>query len=414
MKKQLLITFFFCLMSSSTMAFNSLITKTYLFGNGDSKVTAEKILLESIKQEAANQAGVYIQSDKSLTSSGYTDSIKMISASIVKLEIKNRQTGVKKDGTFYLKITAKATVNEEVLIARIKAIQNDKSKDKLIKILQQEQLKLRSKLRQSESRLQKKNLTQFEVSKILSEQSELSDKITANFDAVGQVFKRGSLLSMAKRASNTDEKINQEFQKKYRLFWEEQNKRLKASVHEVREESPNKYKLTIKVEMDNLITIKMADIVSLPYKRLKPHAFKKLNRNSYVYGVFNAQTIKSLKNKDRKNILARLNYISNHPVFLSVGTSSQIIKIHFFGGFRKGFFSDSPYTSSNKGIDFKEFREASNGINYTKEIIAFKNESHDDRIYRKNGQTNSFFFDIFLSKDEAESTNKIVAKFTNK
>ena len=117
-------------------------TKDYSYehkmGDNDSRNLAKEAAIEQIKLKAAQEAGTYIQGTTTLTNGQLEETITQIGASIVKVVVQSDKISVNDAGNQLLTITANATVDESIMQERIKALQEDANKAKLLQQLASE------------------------------------------------------------------------------------------------------------------------------------------------------------------------------------------------------------------------------------------------------------------------------------
>ena len=171
------------LTSLNLQAFETVITERFFYGDADSKITARKMLLDEIKAKAVNQAGEYIQSEStySSTSGEYTQEIKTLSASIIKIFVLEEEVK-HENGRTFLQIKAKALVDEDVIKPQIKAFLESNEKLYLLRKLQRQNNillsrleKLREEARNKENINVSENNTKLALAEYNKAQAEINE-----------------------------------------------------------------------------------------------------------------------------------------------------------------------------------------------------------------------------------------------
>lgn len=166
-------------------------TKDYSYehkmGDNDSRNLAKEAAIEQIKLKAAQEAGTYIQGTTTLTNGQLEETITQIGASIVKVVVQSDKISVNDAGNQLLTITANATVDESIMQERIKALQEDANKAKLLQQLASENEKLRTEM----STLAKQRAQELDSDKlavIIARETTLRKDIVANINSTEQAF----------------------------------------------------------------------------------------------------------------------------------------------------------------------------------------------------------------------------------
>lgn len=166
-------------------------TKDYSYehkmGDNDSRNLAKEAAIEQIKLKAAQEAGTYIQGTTTLTNGQLEETITQIGASIVKVVVQSDKISVNDAGNQLLTITANATVDESIMQERIKALQEDANKAKLLQQLASENEKLRTEM----STLAKQRAQELDSDKlavIIAREATLRKDIVANINSTEQAF----------------------------------------------------------------------------------------------------------------------------------------------------------------------------------------------------------------------------------
>lgn len=108
----------------------------YTMGDNDTRSDAKRIALIEAKRRIVEKAGVYIESQSTITNFNLTnDEIKSYAAALLKVEIEKEEFIATKDSQTFI-INIKAVVNNEDILNNLKKIKEDKSLQK--KILDQQ------------------------------------------------------------------------------------------------------------------------------------------------------------------------------------------------------------------------------------------------------------------------------------
>jgi hypothetical protein len=167
-------------------------TKDYSYehkmGDNDSRNLAKEAAVEQIKLKAAQEAGTYIQGTTTLTNGQLEETITQIGASIVKVVVQADKISVDETGHQLLTVTANATVDETVMQERIKALQEDANKAKLLQQLTSENEKLRAEMTAlAQQRAQE--LDSEKLATIVAREVALRKDLATNLTSTEQVFK---------------------------------------------------------------------------------------------------------------------------------------------------------------------------------------------------------------------------------
>jgi len=171
----------------------------YIMGDGDTKGSARQAAIEQIKLKASSEAGTYVQSTSTLNAKGeLTESVQMVGASMVKIQVKDETLSVNPTGQAVLNIVVVASLDDSELSKRIRALQEDKEKARQVKVLRTENDTLRKELEGIRAALAGK-ADQARVAELLTKQDKAIRKLENNVATVAQVFERGTLLQLANR-----------------------------------------------------------------------------------------------------------------------------------------------------------------------------------------------------------------------
>ncbi len=167
-------------------------TKDYSYehkmGDNDSRNLAKEAAVEQIKLKAAQEAGTYIQGTTTLTNGQLEETITQIGASIVKVVVQGDKISVDETGHQLLTVTANATVDEAVMQERIKALQEDSNKAKLLQQLTSENEKLRAEMT-ALAQQRAKELDSEKLATIVAREATLRKDLATNLTSTEQVFK---------------------------------------------------------------------------------------------------------------------------------------------------------------------------------------------------------------------------------
>ena len=189
-------------------------TKDYSYehkmGDNDSRNLAKEAAVEQIKLKAAQEAGTYIQGTTTLSNGQLEETITQIGASIVKVVVQADKISLDETGHQLLTVTANATVDETVMQERIKALQEDANKAKLLQQLTSENEKLRAEMTAlAQQRAQE--LDSEKLANIVSREATLRKDLATNLTSTEQVFK--SVVSAMDIANQEALTLKNEFDK---------------------------------------------------------------------------------------------------------------------------------------------------------------------------------------------------------
>ncbi|PTQ91306.1 hypothetical protein [Agitococcus lubricus] len=117
----------------------------YILGDSDSRISAKQQALSQVQLQAMQEAGTYIQGQTQLVNDKLDERIAQIKAAIVKVQVLNERFELTATGQQKLSLSVRAHVDESVLQARIKALQQESQPTQqpaLLSTLQQQQQKL--------------------------------------------------------------------------------------------------------------------------------------------------------------------------------------------------------------------------------------------------------------------------------
>ena len=197
-------------MSQLTWAWTKDYSYEHKMGDNDSRNLAKEAAIEQIKLKAAQEAGTYIQGTTTLTNGQLEETITQIGASIVKVVVKSDQISIDDTGHQLLTLIANATVDETVMQERIKALQEDVNKSKLLQQLAIENEKLRTDLVEL-AKQRTKMLDLQQLSAINSQEVAIRKCLVENINATEKIFK--SLVSAIDLANQEAFLLEKEFEK---------------------------------------------------------------------------------------------------------------------------------------------------------------------------------------------------------
>lgn len=180
--------FIFLALPQLTFAWTKDYSYEHKMGDNDSRNLAKEAAVEQIKLKAAQEAGTYIQGTTTLTNGQLEETITQIGASIVKIVVQADKISVDEAGHQLLTVTANATVDEAVMQERIKALQEDANKAKLLQQLTSENEKLRAEMTAlAQQRAQE--LDSQKLATIVAREATLRKDLATNLTSTEQVFK---------------------------------------------------------------------------------------------------------------------------------------------------------------------------------------------------------------------------------
>lgn len=375
-------------------SFTTQIKQSYYLGDGDSRVAAREMLINQIKQQAASQAGSYIQADKKLDESGrYTETITALSASLVKVKPLSEVYGSDSKG-IYLTINAQVDVDESELRKRIQAMQSDQSKAKALTELQAENQTLVKDLQRLKIALADRTLTLEQANNLARQQSEVYQRIERNQAAAQSVFNQGTLLTMAQQNADREKQVREQFAQEYKQLWQDLSRQLKPVIHSV-----NGNEVIVKIE--NFRPVEPVDKL-LGSGRFFPF-------NSTRSELISTHRISDMPDAVKKKIKAVAPYIIQKPVFLEVEIAGVKKAAQVFGYFNSGFFGSDPVTPS-KTLNLKDYEDAIFGNGYSDARLGFINkESYKNTNWYIQEQT--IFFRFNLTDQQMNTADRIEARY---
>jgi len=195
---RMLLLFFLVIFSAGVRAeWTKSFAVDYVLGDGDNRASARQAALEQIKLKASSEAGSYVLGTTTLHEDGaITENVQMISASMVKLVVSGEKLSVNQSGQAVLWIKAEASLDDSVLSKRVAILQNDKEKERQVKVLQAENDQLRHDYEQIRKALASKS-DQHTTADLLTKQDQTIKLIADNGKNLTNVFERGTLIQLA-------------------------------------------------------------------------------------------------------------------------------------------------------------------------------------------------------------------------
>lgn len=174
----------------------------YIMGDGDTRVTARRVVLEQIRQKACDEAGTFVQSTTSLLENGeLQESVRTVSAAMVKINVLEEGLSVDPSGQAVLRISAATSIDDQELLNRVRLLYQDEAKARNIRRLHAENERLRRQLSEIRTSLGAKAAASNHAN-LLAQQAMMLDQIDENGRTVMQVFERGTLIQMAEQSSD--------------------------------------------------------------------------------------------------------------------------------------------------------------------------------------------------------------------
>ncbi|WP_297460599.1 hypothetical protein [Ferrovum sp.] len=108
-------------------------TVQYDMGETDSRHMARQNVMDEIRTRALREVGAYIETRTTLKNDDLQEETKVITASMVKIVETSEHFSLLKDGHEQLSVTARVTVDESELKARIMAAQHDRAEKQVLR-----------------------------------------------------------------------------------------------------------------------------------------------------------------------------------------------------------------------------------------------------------------------------------------
>ncbi|WP_297454212.1 hypothetical protein [Ferrovum sp.] len=126
------VTLLLCAFSAEAGTWTRSYTVQYNLGETDSRSTARKNAMDEIRARALREVGAYIETRTTLKNDDLQEETKVITASMVKIVETGEHFSLLKDGHEQLSVTARVTVDESELKARILAAQHDRAEKQVL------------------------------------------------------------------------------------------------------------------------------------------------------------------------------------------------------------------------------------------------------------------------------------------
>lgn len=195
------------------------VQTSYIFGDGDTRVDAKNIALQSAKKLAAEKAGSYVQAERVIQDDEIKkDSIIMVSTALMAVEIKSEKLSITKEQQTKIVIVIEARLDKNSILAKLGILKENIGKKKQVFALQKENTSLRKELLTLNSKLRKLK-TNIKSSRHMNKRTDLIErrdvvlsKLETNESSVRKVFERGTLFSMAKKSSVASDKAKRDIE----------------------------------------------------------------------------------------------------------------------------------------------------------------------------------------------------------
>lgn len=357
----------------------------FAMGDGDNRNSARQAALLQLKMKASEEAGTYIQNTTTLQNSGdLTQSIQVISAAMIKLSDVHDTLSLK-NGQAMLLVNAKATVDEAELARRVKAMQQDKEKERQLNLLKAENDQLKQGFEKIRGMLMGSNTS--DAGKLLTQQDAAIQKLTQNQESVGQIFTEGTLLDLADQNVVEFENIKAELDEKF--FQPLMDTPVSANLLTVRKEG-DKYVALVKLGW-NIDADKYMKLLS-PYLKVRLGEFE-VNQGGLSFTAYN--------NRGNKGP----HYLSEQ-IYDYLGSRSVNVKLEIGG---KVAMFPVFYGDNSRMLGFCESM-VSPAANNPQTICLVSQNGPSHAIHSStNGLTNPVR--IVLTKEQAERANRIEGMF---
>jgi len=219
--------------TTSASAIEKTWSLNYTLGDSESKTMARKAVITSIKRAAADDAGVYIQSEKNIDNGDLSEKIKIIAASIVKINVLEERVSTTSTGDIQLFVRASTDVDESILRSRIEQIKANKDKDQKISTLLRERAALIKTLHKLDGELRVKAVDSSKADKLLSQKDKVMDSLNEQSLAIENVFEKGMLVAIAQEPSFSKERVFKSYAAWYDDFIVRVNTSLEFNVKSV-------------------------------------------------------------------------------------------------------------------------------------------------------------------------------------
>jgi len=340
--KKLATTLLLLSFSLNSWAFTKVVKDSYYLGHNDSKFTAEALLTEKLKLKAMDSAGTYIEAKSTLRHSRYSEEIKTISATLVKLT-KMQKSYSMSNGNLVLRMEATAVIDENLLEARINQLKKDKQLQKQVRDVTVQRNILLDRIILLERQLKQEELTPMET-------GQLAKQIQGA--KVGKLF-GGSLMEFAAQKQKTEEIVTRSFRKDYKDFWTIESLSLEPTIHNVKKVK-NEIHAIVKINISPEISARLRDLIFTPFEGMKiERTFLDTDRSFNTYFRFNGNSVftHEFDGEYLQVLKAKLKYISSQPnVKLKVSINNRTTEFDFFGKmvatYFKGSWTEKPFSWS--------------------------------------------------------------------
>jgi len=185
------------------------VKSSYVMGDADSRLDAKNLALQSAKQAAAELAGTYIESKLIIDGNKVEkEVVESYTAAFVGIELLDESVKLNSAGQSVYELTVLAEIDKGALREKIKQVQLEPERKRQISDLRKENAKLRNELTTLSDQLNRASSENKDVNDIKARRSlyakreEVLSDINQNTQSMRQVFKKGTLFSLAKKSSN--------------------------------------------------------------------------------------------------------------------------------------------------------------------------------------------------------------------
>lgn len=300
----------------------------YTMGDGDTKGSARQAAIEQIKLKASSEAGTYVDSTTTLKEDGsLTESIQMVSATMVKVLVAKESISVSPAGQAILNLVAVATLDDAELTRRVAALRQDKEKARQMKVLQAENEALREGLKKIRESLAVK-ADPATVAELLAKQDQTIRKLETNSQTVTQVFSQGTLLQLALKNKDAFEEAKQTLQEE--LYAPLLKTKVEATVEAVEQHG------------DSYVAI-----IRVGWAANQNRAFKVMNKFLVGNGPteyrpnFEFKLYKNQDGRGKSNLSPKIfQYIAERPIFakISIAGKEERLPVLFGGAGDSSFY----------------------------------------------------------------------------
>ena len=178
-------------------------TKEYqvevILGDGDSQMQARNLATEQIRQKAVTEAGSYIERTQELRNDQLSETIRSIGAALVKISVIKEVMAIHSSGRAALKMTANATVDESVIMERVRRVQQDDRLAKRLRELETDNARLRTEVFSLIDRAETSQ-RQAGTQSLAEDSARIRrnlDALQVNAEVVAKLFVPGEFVSLA-------------------------------------------------------------------------------------------------------------------------------------------------------------------------------------------------------------------------